>query len=180
MFKFMNDHDNAPSFNTASFEFDKDVDYSKETGLSTHINLCLTQDNIPVVLLNSFGLSYKYGKSFSISIVEGELSKHLTKQIEPDGQSNYLFLDSPNGKIKITDGFKVCYITWTISNDQVQITTSEDDSVIIDFNKGVIDPNIYKFIDNLLGLLETMPEPLKPGMWKKISKLRDTFGLVQQ
>jgi hypothetical protein len=181
MFKFINDRDNAPSFHTASFDFDHDVDYSKETSLTTHINLACTQDNIPVIYLNTFGLAYKHKDKFSISLIEGVVSKHTTKKDpQNDGQSDFFYLSSPTGKIKISDTFTDAFISWVLSDDKVQIFTSDGDSVIIDFNKGVLDPNIQKHIDKMLSFYETMPDIMKPNMWKTIAKLRNQFGLITQ
>ena len=181
MFKFINDRDNAPSFHTVSFDFDHDVDYSKETSLTTHINLACTQDNIPVIYLNTFGLAYKHTDKFSISVIEGVVFKHITKKDpQNDGQSDFFYLSSPTGKIKISDTFTDAFISWVLSDDKVQIFTSDDDSVMIDFNKGVVDPNIQKHIDKMLSFYETMPDMMKPNMWKTIAKLRNQFGLITQ
>jgi hypothetical protein len=182
MFKFINDKDNAPSFHTASFDFDHEVNYENEYGLTTHVNLACTYDNIPVVFLNSFGLRYKHSDKFSISISEGTIHKHISNpNPQNDGQSDFLYLSSPTGKIKITDTFKNVFISWQTNDQQVQITTSDsNDSVIIDFQKGVIDPNIKQYFDFLLKIYETTPPALKPSMWKKILGLKTRFGITAQ
>ena len=181
MFKFINDRDNAPSFHTASFDFDHDVDYSTEISLTTHVNLALTDDNTPVIYLNSFGLGYKHGDKFSISVVDGNIAKHITKKDpQNDGQADFFYLSSPTGKIKISDSFTNAFISWEKNENNVQITTSDDDSVIIDYNTGVIDPNIQRHIDKMLSIYETMPDMMKPNMWKTIAKLSNKFGLITQ
>jgi hypothetical protein len=181
MFKFINDRDNAPSFHTASFDFDQDVDYSFEISLTTHVNLACTEDNTPVIYLNSFGLGYKHIDKFSISVVEGNIAKHITKKDpQNDGQADFFYLSSPTGKIKISDSFKDAFISWEKNDNNVQITTSDDDSVIIDFQKGVIDPNIKQYIDFLLQTYESAPHLVKPSMWKKILDLRYKFGFLYQ
>lgn len=181
MFKFINDKDNAPSFHTTSFDFDQDVDYSKDASLSTHVNLACTQDNVPVIYLNTYGLRYKHSNKFSISIVDGLVSQHITKKdTKNDGQSDFFYLSSNTGKIKISDTFKDVFITWKKDDLQVQITTSEDDSVIIDFEKGVIDPNIKRYVDFLLNIYESAPDMIKPSMWKRILDLRNKFGILHQ
>jgi len=182
MFKFINDRDNAPSFHTASFIFDQDVDYSIDVSLDTHVNLALTNDNIPVVYLNTFGLKYKHSDKFTISVIDGLLSKHITKK-EPqyDGQSDFLYLSSPTGVIKISDTFRDVFISWEKNDQQVQITTSDhNDSVIIDFQKGVIDPNIKQYVDFLLKTYESAPDMIKPYLWEKILDIRNKFSITFQ
>ncbi len=181
MFKFINDRNNAPSFHTASFDFDQDVDYSKDASLTTHVNLACTQDNTPVIYLNTYGLRYKHSNKFSITIVKGLVSQHITKK-DPknDGQSDFFYLSSNTGKIKISDTFRDVFISWVKDDQQVQITTSEDDSVIIDFEKGVIDPNIKKYVDFLIQTYESAPEMIKPSMWKRILDLKTKFGIIHQ
>jgi len=177
MFKFINTKENAPSFHTASFEFDHGVDYSRESALNVHINLASTKDNIAVIYLNSYGLDYKH--SVSIDIIEGTASEHKTK-FQDNSKSDFFYLSSPTGRIKISDPFTDAFISWTLNENTVQITTSEDDSVIIDFEQGVIDPNIQKHIDKMLSIYETMPHTMRPHMWKTIASLRNKFGLINK
>jgi len=182
MFKFINDRDNAPSFHTVSFVFDHDVDYSKDLILDTHVNLALTHDNIPVIYLNSFGLGYKHSDKFVISVEEGVIFQHITKQDpERDGRADYLYLSSPSGKIKISDSFTHAYIVWDKDEHRVQIETSGDnDSVVIDYIKGVIDPNIVEYVDFLFEIYAKAPEALQPSMMKKIMDIKNKFGLLEQ
>ena len=119
MFKFINDKENAPSFNSASCDFDHDVDYEKDFCLTSYVNLALTEDNTPVIYLNSFGLRYKHSDKFSISISEGRISQHKTiHNKEDDSQSDFIYLNSPTGKITLSDSFKSFSISWKKDNQQ--------------------------------------------------------------
>jgi hypothetical protein len=181
MFKFINSKDNAPSFHSASFDFDQDVDYDTKFGLTTHVNLALTNDNIPVVFLNSFGLSYQHTDKFSISITEGTISQHKTTHNKnDDSQSDFIYLRSDAGKIKITDSFKSLVISWQKDDQRVQITTSDNNSVIIDYNTGVIDPNIQQYVNFMLDIFQDAPDMVKTSLWKKISEIQKRFGLISQ
>jgi len=172
--KFENNTENAPDFNPC-FDFDHNVDYSRETFMQSFVNVLTTEDNKAYLDINNFGLRYKHFKKLAIKIVEGE-AVTTTQILKPTNCFNMMVeLKSPKGKAVVSDTFSSYEVSWVLDKDSVFVETSDANSIRINFETGVEALNIGKYILFLVEMMESAPDEIKKTTWKKILNLKNKF-----
>ncbi len=144
--KCLTNFKNASSWQNASFEFDQDVARSRnQTFLTVNPKVGLQEDNQPVLILELYGLRYKHFKNFKIELKNGE-SKPAQEETYSVGnligsetfKEMTFFPTSPEGIITLSDGFATYELKWSLSDEQILVTTDKC-QVIAHFEQGIID-----------------------------------------